>query len=260
MTQYEKTVLNDIEELVNNMSEKTVLCESVDQVDHVDHVDQINIVDQISPKHYSKRLKGNLIELYKEVFMDSYKNNMNIRIAIDYENTILYVEYIGHQNTDFADGQYFISIKLTGTNTWPFDSFPEVKFLTETGKFLTNELSYSSFNDNMLPMTLYSHICSIISMFHDKIEYANIKTTSEQRHCFALQSREYNMICNESVVDLFKTNGFPSDEHLSILQKYNAVKLSDNMNFQSDKLKCELDLILKTEISKLKKQLNWIDY
>ncbi len=198
-----------------------------------------------------QNIKNAVIECYKQAFKDPYENEMNVRVFYDpSKNKTLYVEYIGHSDCEYANGQYFFSLELGGR--YPVKP-PKLRFLTESGRFYVNNMISCSVSEvhpeYWCQMDLYSLICAIISMFQDDEIYGigHIRLPKEKRTEIAKQTIPYNNEHNKELILEFKTNGFPSFEDIELGKNYNAHKKGASKERLAE-LKEELNKTLEERI------------
>lgn len=165
--------------------------------------------------------------VYQSVLRDPYESKMNVRVYFDDKTDILYVEYIGHNDSPYAEGQYFFSLDITNYPIKP----PKLRFLTESGRFRVCSPISASITEvhaeQWAPaMNLYSLICAIISMFHDDdiSGIGHIYKNNEKRLKFAKESRSYNLEHNTELVNLFATKGIPSYAQQEIAHEYDKLR------------------------------------
>lgn len=193
-------------------------------------------------------------ELYKDVYEDAYSSQMNIRIAYSTSNNILFVEYIGHSDSEYKDGQYFMILKLP--NDYP-NSPPILRFLTESGRFRINSAISMSITEvhreSWYPMSLYSLITAIISAFQDKHVFGmgHIEEPKEVRLQLAEKSREFNKKHNPEVYNLFEKKGFPSKEQIELCNSYRELRTKTDDNDQEGQKKvAAMKKIVNAELEK----------
>ncbi|AYV76708.1 MAG: UBC-like protein [Terrestrivirus sp.] len=191
-----------------------------------------------------------LYEVYESAFKDPFEGNMNIRVCFDFSTNILYVEYTGHNDSEYKNGQYFISFELP--NNFP-KAPPKIRFLTPSGRFNVNYPISMSISDmhteSWYGMNLYSCVCTVISAFQDDniTGVGHITESKENRLKYAKYSRQYNQVNNKELCQIFHEHGFPLYEQIKLGQEYKRLRsIDDNKLTDDDKIQLKL---VKQEIN-----------
>jgi ubiquitin-protein ligase len=206
-------------------------------------------------------MNKHILFVYQSVLRDPYEGKMNVRVYFDDETNILYVEYIGHNDSPYIKGQYFFSMDITNYPLAP----PKLRFLTENGRFRVDHPISASITEvhaeQWTPaINLYSLICAIISMFHDDnvMGIGHLHDNKEKRLMFAKESYTYNLEHNSKLVNLFATKGIPSYEQQETAQEYDKLRQildKETNDVRKQKLKERIDFI-KSEMDTWFEKLN----
>jgi ubiquitin-protein ligase len=208
-----------------------------------------------------------VIDAFKSAFEDPCEGKMNFRLLFDNINNIMYVEYTGHSDSDFANGKYFFSLEL---NRFPLAP-AKLRFLTESGRFKVNGSISASITElhpeSWYQMSLQTLICAIISMFQDKeiMGVGHLICSKEEKILFAKASEQYNLNHNMELVELFEKFGFPTTGQQDLVRKYDEYrKLSDTTADPNIKnslieemkaIKVTMDNVLSLELDRMKNYL-----